>query len=180
MSMLPAIAASSNASWPWLSSTWMPMPLIRCIQPKSKFSLVCQIGNNDCVVEVACPHQRVPAVVALRMNIGPSVEQKRDCLKASPPSSLHDRCRPIFLISPLHPCPSLEQKGCLGPVLVTARPPQLLVQVCHPLLPVSSLLSSSCPLVLRGAPLSNPTLLKLTLYSVLGQHAQAARQAIRW
>ena len=92
-------------------------------------TLVRRIGNYVCVVEMACNHQRdVPNVVS-RVNIGPSVQQKRDCLKAAPPSSPHDRRVLIFSsVSPLRPCPSLEQKGCLGPVFVVARPPQLLVQ----------------------------------------------------
>jgi hypothetical protein len=79
------------------------------------------------------------------MNIGPSVEQKRDCLKASSDSSPRDRRFLIFFFTPLCPCPSLEQKGCLGPVSVTARLSQLLVQVRHPLLPASSFLSPPFP-----------------------------------
>jgi hypothetical protein len=65
------------------------------------------------------------------MNIGPSLEQERDCLKASSDSSPHDRRGLKVFASPLRPGPSLEQKGCLGPVVVVARPVQLLVQVRH-------------------------------------------------
>jgi hypothetical protein len=47
------------------------------------------------------------AVVVLRMNVGPSVEQERDRLKASIECSQHDRRVLIFFDSPLRPCPSL-------------------------------------------------------------------------
>jgi hypothetical protein len=42
-------------------------------------ALVRLVGNNVCVIVEACLHQRVVTDVASRMNIGPSVEQKRDC-----------------------------------------------------------------------------------------------------
>ena len=53
--------------------------------PVDVHTLVRRIGNHVSVVEMACNHQRIVPDVVSRVNIGPSVQQKRDCLKAALP-----------------------------------------------------------------------------------------------